>query len=91
MSETAEKSKLDAAIDRVATWTLGIVASAILFAMMTLAFVDVWGRYLLRKPVFGGYEVTEFMMGVLIFASLPLPQLLLPARSNHWLADLIRC
>ncbi|MBL8664097.1 MAG: TRAP transporter small permease [Candidatus Odyssella sp.] len=85
MSETAEKSKLDAAIDRVATWTLGIVASAILFAMMTLAFVDVWGRYLLRKPVFGGYEVTEFMMGVLIFASLPL----LCAREGHVTIDIL--
>lgn len=85
MSETAAKSRIDSAIDRVAVWTLGIVASAILFAMMALAFVDVWGRYLLRQPVFGGYEVTEFMMGVLIFASLPL----LCAREGHVTIDIL--
>jgi len=85
VSGTARKSGVDAAIDRVATWTLGIIASVILFAMMTLAFVDVWGRYLLRQPVFGGYEVTEFLMGVLIFASLPL----LCAREGHVTIDIL--
>ncbi len=85
MNETAAKSKVDAVIDRVAVWTLGLIASAILFAMMTLAFVDVWGRYLLRQPVFGGYEVTEFLMGVLIFASLPL----LCAREGHVTIDIL--
>jgi len=53
--------------------------------MMVLAFVDVWGRYLLRRPVFGGYEVTEFMMGVLIFTALPL----LCAREGHVTIDLL--
>jgi TRAP-type C4-dicarboxylate transport system permease small subunit len=64
---------------------LGWVATATLFAMMVLAFVDVWGRYLLRRPVFGGYEITEFMMGVLIFTALPL----LCAREGHVTIDLL--
>lgn len=51
---------------------LGIASSAILFAMMTLTFVDVIGRYLLNRPVRGGFEVTELMLVVLIFAGLPL-------------------
>ena len=40
--------------------------------MMTLTFVDVIGRYLLNRPVRGGFEVTELMLVVLIFAGLPL-------------------
>ena len=51
---------------------LGVAASTILFAMMTLTFVDVIGRYLLNRPVRGGFEVTELMLVVLIFAGLPL-------------------
>lgn len=70
---------------RLAGGALGLVAAATLFAMMALAFVDVWGRYLFRRPVFGGYEVTEFMMGVLIFTALPL----LCAREGHVTIDLL--
>lgn len=85
MNEGVAMAGLDAAIDRIAALTLGVVASVTLFAMMVLAFVDVWGRYLLRQPVFGGYEVTEFMMGVLIFSSLPL----LCAREGHVTIDIL--
>jgi TRAP-type C4-dicarboxylate transport system permease small subunit len=58
--------------ERRADAVLGVAASAILFAMMTLTFVDVIGRYLLNRPVRGGFEVTELMLVVLIFAGLPL-------------------
>jgi TRAP-type C4-dicarboxylate transport system permease small subunit len=51
---------------------LGIAASAILFAMMTLTFVDVVLRYLFNRPLRGGFEITELMLLVLIFAGLPL-------------------
>jgi TRAP-type C4-dicarboxylate transport system permease small subunit len=51
---------------------LGVAASAILFAMMALTFVDVLARYLFRSPVRGAFEVTELMLLVLIFAGLPL-------------------
>lgn len=64
---------------------LGLVAAVTLFAMMALAFVDVWGRYFFRRPIFGGYEVTEFMMGVLIFTALPL----LCAGEGHVTIDLL--
>jgi len=53
-------------------WVLGVLASLVLFAMMALTFVDVVGRYFFNTPAPGGFEVTEVMMAVLIFAGLPL-------------------
>jgi TRAP-type C4-dicarboxylate transport system permease small subunit len=58
--------------ERRADAVLGVAASAILFAMMLLTFVDVVARYLLNFPLRGGFEVTELMLLVLIFAGLPL-------------------
>jgi TRAP-type transport system small permease protein len=58
--------------ERRADAVLGIAASAILFAMMLLTFVDVVARYLFNFPLRGGFEVTELMLLVLIFAGLPL-------------------
>src|SRR5262245_61667338 len=40
--------------------------------MMLLTFVDVVARYLLNRPIRGGFEVTELLLLVLIFAGLPL-------------------
>jgi len=40
--------------------------------MMTLTFLDVVMRYFFNAPIKGGFEVTEMMMAVLIFAGLPL-------------------
>lgn len=51
--------------------------------MMLLTFVDVTGRKFLAAPVYGAYEVTEFMMGVLIFSALPL----VTAREGHVTID----
>jgi TRAP-type C4-dicarboxylate transport system permease small subunit len=51
---------------------LGVAASAILFAMMLLTFVDVIARYVFNRPVRGAFELTELMLVVLIFAGLPL-------------------
>lgn len=51
---------------------LGIVGAVVLFAMMTLTFVDVIMRYIFDSPVRGAFEVTELLMVVLIFAGLPI-------------------
>ena len=51
---------------------LGVAASVILFLMMWLTFVDVVARYLFNFPLRGGFEITELMLLVLIFAGLPL-------------------
>jgi TRAP-type transport system small permease protein len=58
--------------ERRADAVLGMAASAILFCMMTLTFVDVVLRYIFNRPLRGGFEVTELMLLVLIFAGLPL-------------------
>jgi len=58
--------------ERRADAALGIAASAILFSMMTLTFVDVIMRYVFNRPLRGAFEVTELMLLVLIFAGLPL-------------------
>lgn len=51
---------------------LGVASSVLLFGMMLLTFVDVVARYLLNRPIRGGFEITELMLLVLIFAGLPL-------------------
>src|ERR671924_357554 len=58
--------------ERRADAVLGIAASAILFVMMCLTFVDVVARYVFNRPIRGGFEVTELLLLVLIFAGLPL-------------------
>ena len=58
--------------ERRADAALGIAASIILFLMMLLTFVDVVARYLFNFPLRGGFEITELMLLVLIFAGLPL-------------------
>lgn len=51
---------------------LGSATALILACIMLLTCLDVAGRYLLTMPVPGALEVTELMMGALIFASLPM-------------------
>jgi TRAP-type C4-dicarboxylate transport system permease small subunit len=58
--------------ERRADAVLGIAASAILMGMMCLTFVDVVARYVFNRPIRGGFELTELMLLVLIFAGLPL-------------------
>lgn len=73
---------------RGAVWVgraLGVIACLVLFAMMLLTFVDVTGRKLFTKPVYGAYEMTEFMLGTLIFCTLPL----VTARAGHVTIDVL--
>jgi len=58
--------------ERQADAALGIAASILLFGMMLLTFADVVARYLLNRPIRGGFEITELALLVLIFAGLPL-------------------
>ena len=63
--------------------TLGLITSVVLFAMMALTFVDVSGRKFFTKPIYGAYEITEFLLGTLIFSALPL----VTARAGHVTID----
>lgn len=58
--------------ERRADAVLGIAASALLFCLMLVTFVDVVARYLFNRPIRGAFEVTELLLLVLIFAGLPL-------------------
>ena len=95
---SARESKWERRADAV----LGIAASLILFLMMLLTFVDVVARYLFNFPLRGGFEVTELMLVVLIFAGLPLVSFtdehavmdfidrLLGPRAQRWLERLVQ-
>lgn len=46
-------------------------AGAVLFGIMMVTVVDVFGRYVLKRPLPGSSEITEILMAVLIYAGLP--------------------
>lgn len=59
--------------------TLGTVLAVLVFAMMALTFVDVFGRQAFNAPVPAGFEVTEVMMGFTVYLGLPI----VCARQDH--------
>ena len=46
------------------------VAAAVLASMMFLMITDVFCRYVLNRPILGAFEITEFMMVMLVFFSI---------------------
>lgn len=44
----------------------------IIFIMMALVTVDVFGRYLFNTPVKGGFEIVQFLLAILISIAIPL-------------------
>ncbi len=57
---------------RYAELALGVIVAVLLMAMMMVTTVDVFGRYLLSRPLPGAFEITEIMLGLIIFIALPL-------------------
>lgn len=53
-------------------WVLGMVISVALIAMTAVTVIDVVGRYLFGTPLQGGFELSELLMGLTVFAALPL-------------------
>lgn len=51
---------------------LSIGSAAMVGFMMFLTFADVIGRYVFNSPILGAYEITEILMGLMIFGGLPL-------------------
>ena len=49
----------------------GWVAAIVLFALMAMTCVDVVGRFFFNAPLDGATELTQLMMGVIVFAILP--------------------
>jgi TRAP-type transport system small permease protein len=56
----------------VAERALGAIAAVCLFAMMALTFATVIARYFLNRPIAGDSELQAFLLGLIIFAALPL-------------------
>ena len=52
----------------VASWLLARVGAIALVGMMLLTAIDVAGRYLFNAPIVGAFEVTEFLVLILIFS-----------------------
>jgi TRAP-type transport system small permease protein len=52
--------------------SLQLFVSLVLFGLMTITCIDVIGRYLFDNPLIGSVELTELLMGCLIFSSLPI-------------------
>ncbi len=56
---------------RLLHWAFGGLAALAIFALAAITFVDVWARYVFNAPIPGAYEVSELIMGVMIFSALP--------------------
>lgn len=56
-----------------------MAVAGIVFIMMMVTVVDVAGRYLFNAPLFGALELTEILMGLLVFIGMPLAT----ARREH--------
>ena len=63
---------------------LEAIGGAMILAMMTITALDVAGRYFLNHPIGGAFEITEVLMGLVIFAGMPLAT----ARREHIAIDL---
>ena len=61
-----------APISRYVEHAMNGIMAILLFGMMTITACDVIGRYLLNAPIPGGFEIVQYLMAVVIFASLPL-------------------
>lgn len=60
-------------------------SSATLFALMAMTCVDVAGREIFGAPLDGATELTQIMMGIIVFAVLPLVSL----HERHITVDLL--
>lgn len=51
---------------------MGWISAIFLASMMVLTFVDVVGRYVFNKPIFGSIEMIQFMLAITVFSGLAL-------------------
>jgi len=62
-----------------------ILGSAAIIIMMFLVCADVFARYVLRTPIVGAFEITEFLMAGIIFIGFAYSQ----AQKAHMNIDLL--
>ena len=74
MSESPTPPGQDDAGDSVRTTlhrSFGAVAALVMLLLVLVTFADVLARYIFSAPIPGAYEITELLMGVLVFTALP--------------------
>lgn len=79
--ETPPASRFTLGLNRLADGAAGLV----LFALMAMTCIDVAGRYFFSAPLDGATELTQLMMGAIVFAVLPAVCL----REEHISVDLL--
>jgi TRAP-type C4-dicarboxylate transport system permease small subunit len=75
-------------IDNKLAWfskNLSYLGAFALFAMMCLTTVDVVGRYLFNRPITGVFEITEYLVLILIFSFLGYTQ----SQKGHVAVDIL--
>ena len=66
-------------------WVFGGLAALAILGLALITFVDVVARYIFNAPIPGAYEISELVMGVMIFAALPV----VTWRGSHITIDLL--
>ena len=56
---------------RLADGFFAVVAGVVLFGMMVMTTIDVFGRYILNAPLGFAFEMTQLGMAAVVFAALP--------------------
>lgn len=64
---------------------MAVSAALLLFVLMLITVVDVIGRYVFNQPLAGSSELTEIVLGLIIFAAFPL----LCGNNDHIAVDLL--
>ncbi|MBW1996459.1 MAG: TRAP transporter small permease [Deltaproteobacteria bacterium] len=75
---------IESGLYRVSTW-LGALSATALCLMMLVTVVDVGGRYLFNKPLYGAYE----LIGMLLVAAGPLGMALCQKDRRHIVVSLV--
>ena len=73
MAEPTRQGSLpgDPFLLRMAAMGFAVVAAALLFAMMIVTTIDVAGRYIFAQPLPGASEISQILLGLIIYFALP--------------------
>jgi TRAP-type C4-dicarboxylate transport system permease small subunit len=70
---------------RRARRALELISALLVTGLVLVTVVDVVGRYLFNAPLAGAFEITQLLLGALVFAALPLTT----AKGAHIEVDLL--
>lgn len=79
------KASTESQPNKLFGWLTDGLSAFVLFGLMVMTCIDVFGREVLNAPLNGATELTQLMMGVIVFAVLPVVSL----REEHITVDLL--